>query len=263
MPGAPDPDVVAALNDALDGVLDQFQRSGIGTLPTDSEIARFYFSTVTARRREWQRPKSCLYPQCHGSSVSSHAVPRKGPLSAIAENGQVITPALSHEEGHIGVQLVGLRRASTFPGFCPEHEARFGHFEQKRDYRDERFLHLQAFRTICRELAIKNNALTSVERALQEYEDLIGKRINDLVRTSLGEAFFPKYPDFKIGHCTTNAFDWRRELLRHTSERIARYRDDLVQDLYAPAVESLQSNSDALAGVMTELPIEVPVVHLR
>ena len=41
--------------------------------------------------------------------------------------------------GENGLQLVpmGLRQASTFPGFCEEHEAEFAAFETKREMTEE------------------------------------------------------------------------------------------------------------------------------
>src|SRR5438552_378522 len=131
-PKGPDPEFLAAMNRALDVVLDEFERSGIGVMPSHAEVSKFIFSMMSRRRRDWKHSKECLYPGCGAKTVISHAVPRTGPLRLIAEEGHLVTPAFSTDDGGLGVQLVGLGRASTFPGFCLEHEAHFGRFEKNR-----------------------------------------------------------------------------------------------------------------------------------
>src|SRR5205823_2458669 len=59
--------------------------------------------------------------------------------------------------------------ASTFPGFCEEHEQLFHEFEIAGSISSPRHIALQAFRTLCREITRKQQAIANLERLLDEY----------------------------------------------------------------------------------------------
>mgnify|MGYP000941379709 FL=1 len=61
---------------------------------------------------------------------------------------------------------VGIREASTFPGFCEKHELEFSCYENKKT--DKEAL-LQIFRTICREIAVKQKILEHIQNEQDNY----------------------------------------------------------------------------------------------
>lgn len=74
----------------------------------------------------------CSYPDagphsCSDRIVRAHTIQRENGLSAIAENGHVISVSAAFEnlpktEGNLIPREVGIRGASTFMGFCNRHD---------------------------------------------------------------------------------------------------------------------------------------------
>lgn len=118
---------------------------------SDSERSGRLFALLKDRGQDWEKPKACSYRGCSKKSIArSHTLQRSGPLVAIAEAGHV----MSARGGPDGPEMkrVGLKDASTFAGFCSEHEALFDSFELTGVIADQRDLQLQIFRGLCREL---------------------------------------------------------------------------------------------------------------
>jgi hypothetical protein len=76
----------------------------------------------------------CMHPaapaMCSRKIVKAHTVQKSGGLSAIAENGHVISTlagyhALAHNGGELVPMPVGINSASTFLGFCSAHDSDF------------------------------------------------------------------------------------------------------------------------------------------
>lgn len=94
-------------------------------------------SAVNPRQALAQRykPKTsapCLHPDapknCSGYAIQSHTLQKGSALAAIAEDQHVISsgvPAakrIMHNDGKIIPQRTGVNQASTFPGFCAQHD---------------------------------------------------------------------------------------------------------------------------------------------
>lgn len=106
------------------------------------------------------RAKHC--PLAHHSDERVHNANRRA--------GPCGNPRL----GEGGVQLVpiGIRDASTFPGFCDAHEAQFAAFESQKRMTAEDHYWLQAFRTICREIYTKRHYQQKLTSGLNDYRKL-------------------------------------------------------------------------------------------
>ena len=78
-------------------------------------------------------PTECLYPTCSNKAIRSHSQQKQGSLSYIAEKGHVIgvskqvAAPLYHATPYSPppprIDKIGLRDASTFWGYCNEHDA--------------------------------------------------------------------------------------------------------------------------------------------
>lgn len=103
--------------------------------------------------------KECLHPEaprhCNGNIVRAHTVQRNGALSLIAENGHVLTLGLDPDRANgrlVVAEKVGIRKASTFTGFCSTHDKQlFAPIEDNPLQLTRRHAFLLAYRCISRE----------------------------------------------------------------------------------------------------------------
>lgn len=106
----------------------------------------------------------CLHPEatenCKGNIVKAHSIQRNGGLSKIAVNGHVGKISLiTHYNSNVvkyEKSLIGLKKASTFTGFCGYHDSSvFSDIENHRFLASKKQIFLLAYRSICRELFFK------------------------------------------------------------------------------------------------------------
>lgn len=99
----------------------------------EATTSAFDFDKVS--RRRWQAG-NCLHPMassegCAGRAIQSHTLQRNGGLAKLADaSNHVLTTkfnfdAIAKAQGNPGPVRIGLRKASTFPGFCSKHDAEF------------------------------------------------------------------------------------------------------------------------------------------
>ncbi|MGA8830409.1 MAG: YecA family protein [Desulfomonilaceae bacterium] len=114
----------------------------------------------------------CLHPDakiglCKGEIVRAHTVQRSGGLDAVAENNHVYGfkpsfSAFTKNDGFIVPELIGVRKASTFTGFCGYHDSEtFAPIERQpfQGTPEQCFLH--SYRALCREVFTKKAAFDS------------------------------------------------------------------------------------------------------
>lgn len=113
----------------------------------------------------------CLHPDASSETCSSakpiqsHSLQRSGALNAIAEKGHVLASLPTLEDlfknkGQTGLRKVGLGKASTFPGFCSQHDSSlFKPIEGKTLVFNRSTAYLFAYRAIALEIQRKTTAL--------------------------------------------------------------------------------------------------------
>lgn len=123
----------------------------------------------------------CLAPDawkagCSGQIIKAHTVSRSSSLSKIARHGHVyaFVPTIENLERSAGVlkpQLVGIRLASTFTGFCSAHDnSIFAPIEKRPFVATQEQCFLLAYRAFAREvftkraLASNSDVLRSADR---------------------------------------------------------------------------------------------------
>ena len=106
----------------------------------------------------------------------SHTIQRAGPLSALADEGHVLTPRWSPDG--ITLKLVGLNEASTFAGFCREHEMIFDTFESTGVIESDEDFDLQIFRSLCREIARQEHNIATAQRG----RDVLAAKLDTEIR---------------------------------------------------------------------------------
>lgn len=108
--------------------------------------------------------------------VSAHSIQRKGQLALIAEAGHVYRfsadQSTLNEHGFPYPKRMGIKQVSAFAGFCSRHDSElFNPIDCKPLDRDNRMIALYAYRSLCREFFVKENAVR-VPEALANHEEL-------------------------------------------------------------------------------------------
>ncbi len=117
--------------------------------------------------------RTCLYASTYGDcprpTIRAHSISRNAGLSRIARKGHVYQPngnpfRLLKDSGQITHQLVGIGDATTFTGFCSEHDALvFKPIDQGELTPTPEQGFLLHYRALCRELYVKRAALPTNE----------------------------------------------------------------------------------------------------
>jgi hypothetical protein len=95
--------------------------------------------------------------------IDSHTIQRKGPLERIVDDRNHVLQ-LQHEPGGLAVVEIGWKRASTFPGYCSEHDSGvFAPLEQQAFTGSHEQCVLLAYRNVCNELYKKRAVLEGLE----------------------------------------------------------------------------------------------------
>jgi len=126
-----------------------------------------------------QHSVECLHPMagnatCAGRAVRAHSV-REPHLRRIARKGHVyaLLPDFRQEEAEgyqAPVKLVGVRKASTFTGFCSKHDAEtFARIEREAILPDREQAFLLTYRALCREVWASSADLPFLEEALGSF----------------------------------------------------------------------------------------------
>lgn len=154
---------------AVEAADDAFRADHTVIFGTEAERLKMLFGARARRFKDWDRSGPCLYRGCKQPSIArSHTVQRAKVLERIAEQGHVLTPSID-QNGDLVMERIGIGLASTFPGFCLEHEQLFADFEATGVISTSRHLALQMWRTIAREIARRRFGIEHGEKALEDY----------------------------------------------------------------------------------------------
>ncbi len=146
-------------------------------------------------KKQSQRGR-CLH-YCEGTRcdkvISAHSIQKQGQLNLMAEEGHVyrLSADLSILKSGSGVprlKKVGINRASTFAGFCKEHDNTL--FEPIDNFPLVPTKHqvaLYAYRCLCREYFVKENAV-SVLQKMKDHSELDMPRRKLLAASHLGHS---------------------------------------------------------------------------
>jgi hypothetical protein len=217
---------------------------------TQAAKTRKLFDHLKRGWKAWERSGPCMCRGCTEPSIRrSHSIHRAGSLERIAEAQHVLTPRLDNN-GQMRMERVGVNLASTFPEFCEQHEQLFSEFEVSGAVTSTRHVALQAFRTLCREIARKRQGLADLEKLLDEYR----KARADHYATAILEA----NPGAKFEKLTVKGDGMEERLvslLKGGKADLAELEGDLYEELFDYI--TTQSQEPSLQAL--SLPFEVPV----
>lgn len=106
--------------------------------------------------------------------ISAHSIQKSGQLSTISDNGHVYAistniGSLKKNNGKLTLEKCGVGKVSTFFGFCKTHDnALFAPIDTLPLLPTEQQVFLYAYRSLCRELFVKEKALGTVDRQIGE-----------------------------------------------------------------------------------------------
>lgn len=147
------PTEVQIIAKILDDVIDEYEENNKIIFANESERAKAHFGTVSRGVKHWAKSKRCMVPNCGNRSIArSHTVPKGMSLAVLAENKHVLEPTFNQKTGIADLEKIGLANATTFPGFCAQHELLFEEFENRKSIDTESHVYLQTYRAACREL---------------------------------------------------------------------------------------------------------------
>ena len=179
-----------ALSQVLDELQVEVSDDHLPFLGSEGQRKGLLHKSLHDLGKAMRRPRKCIYPGCADQSIPrSHAIQKAGPLSFIAEDSHVVAPARTPDFYGYSIARVGLNDASTFPGFCQRHEAIFHEFETTGEIKTDRDIVLQVFRTICREIAVKQIHLAQIRNLREIHDRLVSNKAMDKLKSRLGAAF--------------------------------------------------------------------------
>lgn len=143
---------------------------------------------------------TCMCPQCNEKAINSHVFQRKRIIKQITTNGKVYAFILDdffnllYGRNPIKYEHKGAKESFSFYGFCQKHDNDlFLPIENDDvDWTDVRCQYLLGYKTICREIRIKQQAFTYLdevsktfvwENELEYIPILISKQKKDIERT--------------------------------------------------------------------------------
>lgn len=170
------------INESIDEVTAEYTNNHRIIFRSESERAMLHFRHVTEDFTAWKKIKNCIVPACNKKSIKrSHSLPKEMSLRPISEEGHLLAPQFNQKKGELELQSVGLSDASTFPGFCCEHETLFQSFEEKGNISDVSHLCLQVYRSACHEFYRANHSIKQHDKFMLQFEELRDKRLAELI----------------------------------------------------------------------------------
>ena len=181
------------IRDAIDKFIDSVKEDETNLFDTDGHMIGYFNQGYCKLLKRIKNKRTCIYPECQSQSIRfSHSIQRAGILEQISEKGHVYCPEIDTNKGLI-IKKVGINEASTFPGYCEKHERFFAGIEHNKAIATDDYLKWQVFRTICKEIVIKEIELNDAILALNAYNDLIAKEFVAFIRKEIGNEIIREY----------------------------------------------------------------------
>ncbi len=133
----------------------------------------------------------CLHPNspdsCGDKHINAHSIQRAGLLKKISKDNHVYRIDSSYgglikSNGEINFKLKSINKVSTFKGFCDFHDSSlFEPIDSNKFIETKEQAFLYAYRSICRELFVKKNAVNSAK----EFIKLASNKNKSIANSSL------------------------------------------------------------------------------
>lgn len=131
---------------------------------------------MIAAQKRIEKKKRCLHydaGEICNQYIGAHSIQNNGQLSAISEDGHVYMldeyyTDLVKNQGKLGFSTVGVKKASTFYGFCGKHDNElFKPIEENPLKPSDEQIALHLYRCVCKETYEKENSLELANEILR------------------------------------------------------------------------------------------------
>ncbi len=191
------PQHLKIISDVIDQVMDEYAKNNKIIFASEAERAKNHFGSIHRELKNWKKSKQCMVPKCTKQSIKkSHTIPKGMSLGQISENGHLLTPKFDQQIGEMVVNSVGVSLASTFPGFCSEHEQLFKEFETQNNIETEAHVYLQTYRAACREFFRTKFLLEQNNWLLSHYSKLRDSNLMEIIKKRAIDNGFPDAAKF-------------------------------------------------------------------
>jgi len=109
---------------------------------------------LSSYRSRKNKKHKCMYKGCNNSAVNSHTISKKISLTSISENGHLkqFKSKRDYQKQNgksLSNDTVGLNDATTFKGFCQNHEDLFKNLDNNTTRSSLEEILLQSYRSVC------------------------------------------------------------------------------------------------------------------
>ena len=171
---------------AFDEIISEYETDHQIVFDDESERRKEHYLALASRFRSWNQQKRCIYRDCSNMSVKrSHTIQKSDALKSIAIASRVLTPKFNWETGEIELAEMGIKKASTFPGFCQVHESIFGEYERNKNISCEKGIIFQIYRSICREIVRIRHEIEWYDESIHQYEGLRDQKIKIKIQNKI------------------------------------------------------------------------------
>ena len=150
--------------------------------------------------------KECMHPDasngsCSRKIIDAHTIQKKGPLKSIADESSHVYCFRTDQNGKDVVSKLGWQKASTFKGFCAEHDkAMFSPIEDELYSGSKRQSFIAGYRAVALEYFKKISVVKGLPFMSQHFDR--GMPVEDQVElqrnlNSMKQGFFKGIDDFK------------------------------------------------------------------
>ncbi|GJQ61053.1 MAG: hypothetical protein SCALA702_01060 [Melioribacteraceae bacterium] len=251
---------IAILNKVFEEVTNSFIEDQDSIFFDIAERNKNRYKELERKLKIWNASRQCIVRNCNKKSiVNSHTIQKKGSLYAISEANHLLTPLFDTRIEGLSLKRVGLNRASTFPGFCIQHENMFQAFENKDKFEYDEDFQLQVFRTISRELVIKQMILEQYEKMLENYIDFRNQKLIALIKERIGNKFL-RENDINIKSLSFGNIDVREEQIK---KQIKNFNEDICSfefEFYTAICNDIEKGTvDEISIKVLHLDFQIPV----
>lgn len=191
----------------------------------------------------------CIMPNCNKKPIKkSHTISEKAVLKKVSnEKGKLLYPKYISIDKKYILESIGTHIASTFSGFCIEHERMFEGFEKNGNLHDQSIL-LQNFRVVCRDLFFFQNHKKYLDKELERYcRELLNYHTDLLKKTK----------------SSGNIISVEDEISKHIKGSIEFLNSEinlLKSDIFDAFVKDIQGCEDAnILTMKINFPLKFPI----
>lgn len=252
-------EITSPLIQEMDRLQDEFDSDPMAIFNDERDRKKFIYDNLIRKMDDWEKSRVCSFVNCLDSSIPrSHTIQKSGPLFKIAENGHVMSvfPDFFSPSFPV-VKKIGLRDASTFPGFCVKHEQIFNSFEKSKTFNIDWDYTLQLYRTVCREIVVKRFQIefrqALADRLQSKAEKWMMKKLEEFTRLHYSSNIRPKEVIIKGGH--------RLGVLEKDIEDLRQDLQVFEKNFFKPLAMAIDS-SDAIDSSKKKAKLEVLIMKV-